>query len=372
MISGSAEDFSKIEKFQELIRNGHSKEDIKKNHFFDDFDEIFSIAKARIENAKTQKLPSGFIFNEDDLRFGTNQIVADYRAKRLSCSTIIDIGCGIGMQSIAFAKTCSKVIAIDIDARKIEYAKFNAAHAKVDNIEFHLGDGLAQLAKIARCDIIFCDPERPAQEVARRLSSLSPSPVEIVEKATRFTDKFCFELPPQLKELPFDCEKEYVSLNHALNRLNVYLGSLKKAETSAIVLPEEKTLSTLDEENIFSYASPLKFFYEVDSGVEKAGLKAYIPGNNLFMYDKYLTSEALVRGPFFKASYKILAVMPNYRPDIQNAMAKLDCGKLTLHGNVDPDKYWQEKKNFERGLHGEQALHLFLLGEEAVICEKLG
>ena len=45
----------------------------------------------------------------------------------------------------------------------------------------------------------------------------------------------CIELPPQIKDIPFDCEIEYLSVNHELNRLNLYFGELKKCKLSAVI-----------------------------------------------------------------------------------------------------------------------------------------
>jgi len=45
------------------------------------------------------------------LRFATPADVAKYRAERLYCNIIAEIGAGIGGQTIAFAEKCRKVIA---------------------------------------------------------------------------------------------------------------------------------------------------------------------------------------------------------------------------------------------------------------------
>ena len=362
---------NRIETIIGLIRTGYSFEEIKKKVSYENLDELFSIARARIQNARTGKLPPEFFFNEDDLRFATNQVVADYRAKRLSCKTIIDVGCGIGMQSIAFAKTCSRVIAVDIDERKIGYARINAKIAGAGNIEFRAGDGIEFAWKVGKADIVFCDPERPAAEDARTVESFRPNPTQLVDNYINVAENFCIEFPPQIRKIDFDCEKEFVSVEHELNRLNIYIGGLKKADVSAAILPSCDAISGRDEENIFAYASPLKFLYEIDGAVEKAGLASRISGNGLFFYGKHLTSEQQVRSPFFKSGYRILKTLPDSKPEIKEELQKLDAAKIVLHGSIDPQKYWDERKFFEKDLAGSRTLHLFLAGEEAILCEKI-
>ncbi|MBS3109779.1 methyltransferase domain-containing protein [Candidatus Woesearchaeota archaeon] len=357
-------------KIEKLIRQGIYKDRIKSRVRSGDFEEAFSIARALISNSRTGKLPDSFAFNESDLRFATNQVIAAYRAKRLACDEIVDVGCGIGMQAIAFAKTCKRVIAVDIDPRKVGYAKFNAEKEGVGNIEFHSGDGMALLKTIKKADVIFCDPERPATEASRSLGSLQPAIQDLIGYYGKISESLCIELPPQIRWVAQDSEREYISLNGQLNRLNIYLGKARLSNISAVCLPQEARLTDKDEENIFAYASPLDYIYEVDPAAERAGLVQRIPGQGLFMYEKYLTSEKLVKGDFFKASYKVLAIESNGKDAIRHSLAGFNARKAVLHGNIAPDRYWEEKNAIQAGLAGEKTLHVFLGEDEAIICEK--
>ncbi len=366
-----------INKIIPLIKSGSHETKIKKSTKSDNFDEIFSVAKARILNSKIKKLPAEFFFNEEDLRWATNQIVANYRAIRLECDIIVDVGCGIGMQAIAFAKTCNKVIAIDIDPKKIEYATLNAKIAGVDNIEFICKDAKDVRGTITKADTIFCDPQRPAQEATRKLESLSPNIPELIKAFDYLTPNFCIELPPQMREIPLDCEKEYISINHEVNRLNAYLGKLKQCEFSACILKENGEvkdvfrLTSNDEEMIYAYASPLKYIFEIDSSVEKANLKNRIPIEGLFFFNKYLTCEKSQNSEFFKAGYRILKEVNNHKTDIQEYLKLHEASKAILHGNIDPNDYWELRKYYEEGLDGNKTLHLFIVEDQALICEKI-
>merc|ERR1711976_895969 len=66
----------------------------------------------------------------------TPEKIAMHLAERCKCDVIVDAFCGVGGNTIQFAKTCQKVIAIDIDPKKIEAAKINArVYGVEDRIE---------------------------------------------------------------------------------------------------------------------------------------------------------------------------------------------------------------------------------------------
>ena len=50
---------------------------------------------------------------EKSLRFATPAVVASYRAEKLKCEKLVEIGAGIGGQTFAFAKTCKKILAFE-------------------------------------------------------------------------------------------------------------------------------------------------------------------------------------------------------------------------------------------------------------------
>jgi trimethylguanosine synthase len=56
----------------------------------------------------------------------TPETIARHIADRCRCDVIVDAFCGVGGNAIQFAFTCNRVIAIDLDPKKIELAKHNA------------------------------------------------------------------------------------------------------------------------------------------------------------------------------------------------------------------------------------------------------
>ncbi|WVR08109.1 hypothetical protein IAU60_005155 [Kwoniella sp. DSM 27419] len=71
----------------------------------------------------------------------TPQPIAAHIAERTACDLAIDAFCGVGGNTIEFAKTCERVIAMDNDISRLKLARHNALQLGVaDRIEFILGD----------------------------------------------------------------------------------------------------------------------------------------------------------------------------------------------------------------------------------------
>lgn len=88
----------------------------------------------------------------------TPEKVARFTALRCKCDLIIDAFCGVGGNTIQFAKTCQRVIAIDIDPKKIEMAKHNATiYGVQDKIEFIVGNYF-DLIDGLKADVVFLSP----------------------------------------------------------------------------------------------------------------------------------------------------------------------------------------------------------------------
>ena len=83
----------------------------------------------------------GILMDEEAWYSVTPEKIAQHIAKVMSCGVIVDAFCGVGGNAIQFAKTCHRVIAIDIDGSKIEKARNNARiYGVLDKIEFIVGD----------------------------------------------------------------------------------------------------------------------------------------------------------------------------------------------------------------------------------------
>ncbi len=315
----------------------------------------------------------------EDKRFGTSQLVAEHRAQRLKCDTIADIGCGVGFQTIAFAKTCKKVIAVEIDKDKLATAQKNALSSGLTNVTFIHGDALDEkiVKQLKCCDIIFCDTERPVGEERRTLETIKPNPKQLITVYSVITNKIAIELPPFLRDIPIEGEKEYLSVHGALSRLTLYCGSLAKAERSVVLLPEKVRVESKGKAmNPVKELKSRKYLYTINPAVVHANLLAeastMLGGKlSLYAYDKkyYFFGDTLIRSPLLK-TYKVLAMLPNDIVLIKKELLKLGVGNVILRQNIDPQEYWNERKKYEEGLSGNKTIHLFVL-ERSFLAEEM-
>src|SRR3989344_5289676 len=299
-------------------------------------------------------------FNEEDVRFATPKEVAEYRANRLKCSRIVDLCCGIGVQTGAFAKTCEQVLGIEIDERKVDNAKKNFPD---ENLKFIKGDVLDEkvIEKIKDFspNIIFCDPERLAEEKERNLFSIKPD----LEK---------------LKD--FNCEKEYLSINNKLNRLDIYFGELKKSEISVVdVFSEARIEKSKKLIKTKSVKAPLKYIFEISEAIVKADLINEFAGkiNALILEDKnkvFLTSDYFEEDDLLSLCkpYKVIRICNNLN-DIIRILKLKGFGKVILKYSIEPKNYWKERNMIENQLNKnmKKEADLFRINNQFVIGEEV-
>ncbi len=337
--------------------------------------------------ARKKKYSKEISSDKPGLRFATPEEVAEYRAKRLRCDILADISCGIGGQTIAFAKQCTKVFAIDLDPVKIKHAKENCRRYGITNVEFFCGDALSKeiIEKIPEVDVVFSDPARPPSEERRDINNLQPPIDKVMEAYSTKTSNFVFEVPPKLTpdRIPFSCEKEYLSLKGKLNRLNLYFGNLNQCEISTITLPSENRLCFTESKTTIEEATELdKYAFEPDPVILQAGLmgelidrldiatdslKAYMIDNKRML----LTSNNNYEHPFFKNKYQIVDIVKPDPAAINQKLQQYGAESALLRGNVDPKNYWNFRKIVEEGLSGKDKFHLFLTNEKAILCKKI-
>ena len=374
-----------IQQIMKMIKAGQTEESmfIRSALSIGCFEEVLEIAKARLKNTKTSQ--KRLFLTREDHRFATPEIVADYRAERLACDVIFDLCCGIGLQSISFARTCKKVYGIEIDERKVRYARQNATALGLKNIEFicadALSDEMVRLAKESKAQIIFCDPKRPAQQEERRFEDIQPDIKVLVDRYQTVTDKICIELPPFLdrKDIPFDGEMEYIGVDGTLNRMQLYLGGLRKHKVSAVSLPcTEAIYSEMPPQSLRapSPGRPDAFIFETDTTIIRAGLATELikqSGLRLWKSTKralLLTSDHASPSPFIKERYQVLETVENSQEKILESLKRNDAEKVVLRASVEPERYWDIRRGYEATLTGRTVIHLFIEQDMAVLCKK--
>ncbi len=347
---------------------------------------------------------------EKYLRFATPEVVAVYRADRLKCKKLVEIGAGIGGQTIAFSKICKEVLAIESNKDSSKVLIQNLKKLNIKNVEVLVADALLKttVEKIKKFqpDIIFCDTERP-EKAERTLENIKPPIKKILEIFSEITSKIAIEIPPftnteklEIKKTSTSCrdagvvknpqevpnyEKEFISVNQQLNRLTLYFNELKQDDVSAVALPSgEKIRGTNFASTNYSHLGRegginernYKFLYLIDPTIILANLVNEISNKFnsqiLELNKPILLSDKIIKSDFL-TGYKILATCKNEQKEILQNLKKINAKKVELRYNINPKDYWKIRNFYENQLEGNKEISLFIdeKNNEAILCEKM-
>ena len=101
-------------------------------------------------------------FTRDGLEQATRGVVADRRARRLvaaGVTRIADLGCGIGSDTIAFARAGLRVTAVDADVTTASVAAANVDALGLGHL-VTVRTATADSVDLGAVDAAFCDPAR--------------------------------------------------------------------------------------------------------------------------------------------------------------------------------------------------------------------
>jgi len=127
----------------------------------------------------------------------TPENIAKHIAKRCACDVIVDGFCGAGGNTIQFAFTCKRVIAVDIDPVKVELARHNARIYGVEGkIEFIVGDFFHVIPSL-KADVVFLSPPwgGPAYTDSQVCHLATFSGVRTFRAASVVSPSICYFLP---------------------------------------------------------------------------------------------------------------------------------------------------------------------------------
>ncbi|RKP39838.1 RNA cap guanine-N2 methyltransferase-domain-containing protein [Dimargaris cristalligena] len=190
------------------------------------------------------RFDEGVWIDEEGWYSVTPEAIAKDTAERCKCDIIIDAFCGVGGNSIQFAKTCNKVIAIDINKQRLDCAKHNAEiYGVADKIEFIHGDFMELIPQL-KADAVFLSPPWGGPEYADcevfDLETMIPmNGLHLYNETRKITENIAYFLPrhcdPDLigKLDPahiVEIEQNYLS--SALKSITAYFGKLAVASAN--------------------------------------------------------------------------------------------------------------------------------------------
>lgn len=330
---------------------------------------LTQVSLRRKATAKFGELAARMYFTPDGLEQATRLRVAEHRVARLraaAAGTVIDLGCGIGGDLVAFARTGITTAGVDLDPVRVAVAEANL-------VSLGLG-GAVTVADVtavdtAPFDVAYADPARRSARGRTFDADAWAPPWSFVEQLLR--RDACVKAAPGLPHelVPEDVEAEWVSDHGEVKEVALWSGRLATTTRRATVIPSTgsgqaagglATLTTEDDPGA-GVREPGRFLYEPDGAVIRAGLVTAVAGGVhgglLDGHIAWVTSDEPFRTPFAR-SFEVLEELPFREKQLRAALRQRGIGSLTIKTrgvSVVPD---QLRKRLS--LSGEQQATIVL------------
>ncbi|MBR5104946.1 MAG: methyltransferase domain-containing protein [Alistipes sp.] len=176
--------------------------------------------------------------------------------KQLEGESVLDLTCGLGVDSLALAKRFKRVVTLERNEMVAKVARENFRRLGAENIEVVCSSAEEYLATCTdHFDWCFSDPDRRGAKGEKlvRLEECSPNVVALMPTLKRIADKICIKCSPlfdvdEAFRLFGDCAVETVSLGGEAKEVNIYIdGSAPHLTAVAVGIGEFS--SSIEERN---------------------------------------------------------------------------------------------------------------------------
>jgi hypothetical protein len=165
------------------------------------------------------------------------------RRKPLSGGSVLDMTCGLGIDTMALAERFERVVSIERDEVLAEVVRYNMSLLGFDNVEVVTASSEEYVASTTEhFDWVFVDPDRRSADGKKMvcMEDCSPNVVELMPRLREISDRVAIKLSPM-----FDCaeafrlcspaEVEVVSMGGECKEVNVYTNAKHNMLRVAII-----------------------------------------------------------------------------------------------------------------------------------------
>jgi hypothetical protein len=279
-------------------------------------------------------------FTPDALEQATRTRVADHRAARLAAAipggSVIDLGCGIGGDLMAFARAGLVAGGVDLDPVRVAMARANLEALGLPGAA-QVGD--ATTIDPRAFDAAFADPARRGGRgrVFDVEGWTPPWPWVLDLLARRSLVKVAPGIGHDL--VPAGVEAEWVSDGGDVKEAVLWSPDLSTTDRRATVIGAHGLATLTDEDSPADGEAGTEvrevgaYLYEPDGAVIRAGLvtavAAGVGGGLVDPHIAYVTSDASFRTPFARA-YRVVEHLPYREKQLRAALHERGIGKLTI------------------------------------------
>jgi THUMP domain-like/Methyltransferase domain len=293
--------------------------------------------------AKFGAAAAEMFFTRAGLEQATRPEVADHHASRFleaGVRRVIDLGCGIGSDSMAFARAGLEVVAVDVDSLTAAVAQANlAGRAEVLRADAREVAGQLLTPGVG----VFCDPARRADHGRLwRVEDFTPpwsTVLDLLDGRRTAGVKLGPALPHSL--IPEKVEAEWITHRGETVEVALWAGTgANPGRRSALIMPDTRLIATA--------APPLHvrdlghYLYEPAGAVIRAGaiadLGAQLDAGLLDRQVAYLTSDQLCSTAFATA-FMVRQRLPFHLKALRNWVREAQIGVLEIKKrgiDVDP------------------------------------
>jgi THUMP domain-like/Methyltransferase domain len=297
----------------------------------------------RQARAKFGEAAADLFFTRAGLEQATRPEVADHHARRFleaGVRRVIDLGCGIGSDSMAFAQAGLEVVAVDVDPATAAVAQANLA----GRATVICANGLDVAEQLITSEVgVFCDPDRRTEHGrVWRVEDFEPgwsTVMQLLDGGRAAGVKLGPGLPHSL--IPETVEAEWVTHRGETVEVGLWSGpGSNPGQRSALIMPSARLTATA--------APPLpvrelgRYLYEPAGAVIRAGaipvLGAQLGAGLLDPQVAYLTNDQLCSTPFATA-FQVRQELPFHLKAMRAWVQQAHIGVLEIKKrgiDVDP------------------------------------
>jgi SAM-dependent methyltransferase len=285
------------------------------------------------------------------LEQATRAVVATRRAARLCLSgvrRVADLGCGIGADTLAFARAGLKVLAVEADPVTARIAEANVDTCGLSSgVEVLCAD--ATTVDLSDVDAVFCDPARRDVARGRRLfdpRAYSP-PWSFVAGLAQRVPATVLKLAPGINHglIPAGAEAEWVSVDGAVVEAALWHGPLATSPRRASVLRGTDAQVLSGPGDVLAPVAPRRrYLYDPDGAIVRAHLvaefAAMVEGTLVDPRIAYVCADEPVATPF-GAGFEVLEELPYGIKSLRAALRSRGVGALEIRKRgiaVEPDR----------------------------------
>lgn len=347
--------------------------------------QIASRQKGKVKLPEWWSVPEVIFPPKENLEQASSEITAKFKSRWVEGSSMLDLTGGSGVDLFYMSNGFDRVVYVEPNKGLAEITEYNfrlfgkQIKAHINTAEYFLTNTNHQF------DVIYLDPSRRDSNKQRvfRLEEYQPNVVELydlfIEKGKEIIIKTSpiIDIKNTIKLIPGIFKVQVLAVDNEVKEVLFYLKegieSIPQIEAWNISehKPDQEFAFTFDEESeaIPEYSYPLKYIYEPNSAIRKAGafsligskfgLKKLHPNTHLY------TSEKKVIKEFPGRIFEVLELIKPNKKEIKKAYP---AGIVNVILKNFPMGANEIKKNYRLKDGGEEFLFFCTISKEEKIA----